>query len=376
MNEAPVASLPWVVLGVPSSKRTQGLQLARARLGLAPARLVPWREWMASPRVLDDQLREPCVFKIEPPGDDEQVHHRLLTWGSQHIGHTSPAPLAFGELGAGDVWFQGFSLAMRQLESSLQGIPHVQVVNAPVDILAMTDKWQCQERLQAQGINTPARLGLVSSYDDFLALLDQHQLDRAFLKARYGSSAAGVVAYRRNRRGMEQATTSAQLVSSDVKLQSGKPARAQLFNVKRLQTYSSAAAIRQVIDLIAAQGAYAEAWIPKPRSGAGHFDVRVVTLAGQARHRVARIGLRPMTNLHLDSQRADCAVLLSRADIGLLEATAEQAARAFANSHIIGLDMVVRPGSAQVLEANAFGDLLPGLLWDGKDTYEAASSCL
>ena len=48
-----------------------------------------------------------------------------------------------------------------------------------------------------------------------------------------------------------------------------------------------------------------------------------------------------------------------------LEAAAAQAARAFPHSHVTGYDLVVRHGQAHVLEANAFGDLLPGLLWQG-----------
>lgn len=353
---------PWVVLGVGGSKRSRGLQAARAGLGLAPARLVEWRDWLAQPDCLAALLAEPCHVKIEPPGDDAQVHLQLLHAGCDALGRPRCAAPEHGELLATDAWYAGFEQAMARLAAQLAGTP-ARPVNAPADILAMTDKLACQRRLQAHGVPTADLLGPVDGYDALRALLDARGLDRVFLKARYGSSAAGVLAYRRNRRGDEQATTSAALVPS------GRGPR--LFNVKRLRSYQRAAEVRQVVDGIAAQQAYAEAWLPKPRCGAGHFDLRVLALDGRAAHRVARIGERAMTNLHLDSRRGDVDALLTVEAQRRLEATAEQAAGAFRASRLVGLDIVVHRGQAHVLEANAFGDLLPGLLWQGQDTHAA-----
>lgn len=356
-------AVPLVVLGVAAGKRARLMQAACAGQGLPPARLLEWREWLQVPELLARHLDAPCRLKIEPPGDDEEVHHRLLQAGCARMQRQAPERPAHGELLAADAWFTGFSEALHRLAALLQHRSHVQVMNAPSDILVMTDKLLCQQRLQQHQVPTPPLLGPVQGYDHLRALLDQHGLDRVYLKARYGSSAAGVLAYRRTRQGQEQATTSAQLVEG--------PRGTRLFNVKRLRSYGRAPDIRRVIDLIAGQQAYAEAWIPKPRSGAGHFDVRLVTLAGRPAHRVARIGDRAMTNLHLDSRRAEVGSLLSAADVRALEATACQAAGAFPHSRMIGFDVVVRHGKAQVLEANAFGDLLPGLLWQGQDTYAA-----
>jgi hypothetical protein len=361
------APLPFVVLGVAASKRTRGLQAARTALGLPPARVVEWHEWFAAPDRLDAALAAGGRLKLEPPGDDVRAHAMLLAAGGRRLGRPAIAPLQHGELCATDLWFAGFEDALARLARQLADHPAVDVVNAPHDIALMTDKWRCQEHLAAHGLPIPQRLGRVGSFDQFHALLCQHGIDRVFLKARYGSSAAGVVAYRRNARGGEQATTSAHLAGHlDVP---------RLFNDKRIRTYTSRAEIAAVIDLVAAQDAYVEAWVPKPRCGAGHFDVRVLALAGAPAHRVARVGLRPMTNLHLDSRRADPAALLSPPELASMEDTTRRAAAAFPCSRVIGFDLVVKGPRAAVLEANAFGDLLPGLLWQGQDawTAEAAS---
>lgn len=351
----------WVVLGVAGSKRTRGLQAAAAAAGV-PVQLVEWRDWLAAPDRLVHALQGPCRFKIEPPGDDAQVHLALLHRGCERLGRAPcPAP-ARGELAAVDAWFEGFQAVMQQLAALLASQLQARAINAPDEIIAMTDKLHCQHRLQASGVATAPLLGPVQGYDHLLALLDRDGIDRVFVKPRYGSSAAGVVAFRRGRGGRQQATTSA-LLHEDGR---------RLFNVKRLRSYQRPADLRRLIDLVAAQGAYAEAWIPKPRAGAGHFDLRVVTFGGRAAHRVARVGQRPMTNLHLDSQRADPAGLMPAQDLAAMEAAAEQAARVFPRAGIVGFDLVVHRAAARVLEANAFGDLLPGLIWQGRDTYATA----
>lgn len=357
------ARLPVVVLGVRGGKRETQLQAACAALGLPAAVLVDWADWLAHAALLTACLARPCVFKIDSPGGDARVHALLMAAGCAALGRSLPRPPDHGEIAVSQEWFAGFTLALHRLAAELAALPHVRVVNAPHELLLMTDKLACQRHLAAHGMPIPRLLGPIGGYAQLRALMDEHALQQVFLKTRYGSSASGVVAYRRNGRGAEQATSSASLVQG--------ADGARLYNVKRLRSYNAQPDIAQLVDLLAGQQTYAEAWIPKPRHGNGHFDLRVLTLGGQPAHRVARVGARMMTNLHLDNQRADAASLLGEKDQAALERTARAAAAVFPHSHVIGLDMVVRKGRAHVLEANAFGDLLPKLLWQGRDSYAA-----
>lgn len=353
--------IPFILLGAAGGKRVRLMQAARHALGLAPALVVEWRDCLAHPDLLDAAFSQSCIFKIESPGDDPAVHHLLLQQGCRALGLPSPSQLQYGEVSLSGAWFAGLSGAMQGIAAQLARAPQVRVLNAPDEILTMTDKLRCQQHLQAHGVPTPLQLGPIDGHAHLRALLDAQGLDRVFVKARYGSSASGVIAYRRNRRGAEQATTSAQLVQG--------AGGARLYNVKRLRRYTARADIEQLVDLLAGQGAYAEAWLPKPRHGNGHYDVRILTLGAKPAHRVARVGAAMMTNLHLDNQRADVDALLDAADQAALAQVARQAAFAFPRSHVIGLDIVARRGQAHVLEANAFGDLLPGLLHQGLDSY-------
>ncbi|MDQ1812226.1 STM4014 family protein [Massilia sp. CCM 9210] len=355
---------PLVLLGVRGGKREKLMQAARQALGLPAAVVVDWAEWLDQPALLTASLAQrPCVFKIDSPGDDARLHGMLIRQGCKVLGIGMSRLPDLGEISVSGEWFSGFTQALQRVAAELSALPHVKVMNAPHELLLMTDKLACQQHFAARGIPIPRLLGPIEGYAHLRAVLDEHHLNQVFLKTRYGSSASGVVAYRRNSRGAEQATSSADLVQGE-----GGP---RLYNVKRLRSYNAQPDIVQLVDLLAGQETYAEAWIPKPRHGDGHYDVRVVTLGGQPAHRVARVGTRMMTNLHLDNQRADVASLLGEKDHAALEQTARAAAATFSQSHVIGLDIVVRKGHAHVLEANAFGDLLPKLLWQGHDTYAA-----
>jgi glutathione synthase/RimK-type ligase-like ATP-grasp enzyme len=355
--------LPLVLLGVRGSKREMLLQAARAALGQRAAVVLDWAEWLAQPALLTASLAHPCLFKIDTAGDDARVHAALMREGCAALGRAVPRQPDRGEIAVPEEWFAGLSLALQRVALALSALPHVQVMNAPHELLLMTDKLACQRHLAAHGIPIPRLLGPIAGYAQLRAVMDEHGLTQVFLKTRYGSSASGVVAYRRNGRGAEQATSSASLVQG--------MGGARLYNVKRLRSYNAQPDIVQLLDLLARQQTYAEAWIPKPRHGNAHFDLRVLTLGGQPAHRVARVGARMMTNLHLDNRRGDVASLLGERDHAALEQTAAAAAATFPRSHVIGLDLVVRKGRAHVLEANAFGDLLPKLLWQGRDTYAA-----
>ena len=132
------------------------------------------------------------------------------------------------------------------------------------------------------------------------------------------------------------------------------------------------------MDRLAPDGLHVERWFPKADLDGRVIDLRVVVIAGRPSHVVVRASRGPMTNLHLGGARGS---------------TCPTCARAPAREHCAGRDGDLRTGrgvlprqpagrggpdvllrtgaSHAVAEVNAFGDLLPGLLVDGRDTYAA-----
>jgi hypothetical protein len=149
----------------------------------------------------------------------------------------------------------------------------------------------------------------------------------------------------------------------------------RLYNSRRIRTYREPSAIAALLDAVCRQRAHVEQWMPKAGHDERAFDLRVVVIAGQARHLVVRLSRSPMTNLHLLNARGDTAAVLARMGAASWEAarrTCERAARHFPTLYT-GIDLLITPDYRQhaILELNAFGDLLPGVLDNGQDTYTA-----
>jgi hypothetical protein len=188
-----------------------------------------------------------------------------------------------------------------------------------------------------------------------------------FVKPAHGSSASGVIAYQTSR-GRHLATTTIELAREHDDL--------RLYNSRRLREYRDQDQIATLIDAVCRQRAHVEQWLPKASVAERVFDLRVMVIAGRARHVVVRTSRGPMTNLHLLNQRGVWAEVLERmGDAAWSEArrTCEHALECFPASLHAGIDLLIGADYRRhaVLEVNAFGDLLPGVLYDGMDTYTA-----
>jgi len=350
---------PWVLVGPPASRRIAAFQRALEAYGLPAARVVDYADLLRSPQahapaLLDGRPR----VKLDSPGEAPALHETLIHHGWERLGGAAPQPLAHGELAWQHYWYAGFA-------ALLQSLPPADYLNPPGSLLAMTDKLHCQQSLAAAQVAVPPLLGIVSGYEDLRARLRSAACRQAFIKARFGSSAAGVIAYRWHPDGREVAMASTERV-----VEAG---RSRLFNSLRMRRYTDAREIAAIVDALAEQGAYAEAWVPKPSlpgNAAARYDLRVVVLDGRARQRVARVSKSPLTNLHLGNRRASPQDWLQGDEMAALEAAAQRAAAVFPGARMIGLDLILRGRRAWILEANGFGDLLLAQRWQGLTTYE------
>ncbi len=353
-----------MLIGQPQQRRAQLLQAALRASGLAPAMTIDWIDLLGSANAVAERISaiRACKVKLDSPGECAELQDAFIHRGWRQLGEhgTPPLPLAHGELAHQHLWYAGFADLLRKLDDAA---PNVRWLNAPGDILRLCDKLACQEALIAADIDTPALLGSIDGYAHLRDRMRAADVDRVFVKARYGSSAAGVVAYRCRKDGREIAYSSADLVRDDDNI--------RLFNSLQLRRYTHHADIAALLDAIAVQGAYAEQWLAKPRTvERAHFDLRVVSFAGMPRQRIARISSQPMTNLHLGNHRGDADRLLDDDTMRRLEDSVRRAAAVFPNSATIGFDLIPHAKRIVVLEANAFGDLLPGLHHRGMSTYD------
>jgi hypothetical protein len=175
----------------------------------------------------------------------------------------------------------------------------------------------------------------------------------------------------------QRAITSAELVREN--------GETRLYNSLQVRTYTQPAEIGELIDAIARERVQVEVWLPKARLDGQYFDLRVVVIGGRPEHFVVRQSRSPMTNLHLGNRRGNREAFLARieaADWFAVQQTCLRVMECFPCTLYAGIDVALLPNFRDhaVLEVNAFGDLLPGIEVDGRDTYtaevEALQRCL
>jgi glutathione synthase/RimK-type ligase-like ATP-grasp enzyme len=341
-----------VTVAVPGDKRALALQAALERAGWPAPVSVSWSEALARPERVGAAGAPGDLLRVESPGSDVDTWHRLARAG----GFEGVVPA--GRWRPGRAWFAGLGRALRAIDAAAA---HLRPVFPSAQILAMTDKLVCQARLEAAGVPVPPGFAAPPDPAALRALLDEAGLHAVFVKPRWGSSGAGVLAWRRGG-GRERLTTSARLAGG------------QIVNEKRMHTYEGRAEIDLLLAAILADGAVVQRWIPKAGVAEGPFDLRVLVIDGAVAHRIARVGRGPVTNLHLDAARADASIVRARFGAAAerrLEEACTAAAACFPGHRCVGVDALVDVrGNPFVVECNAWGDYLPRLLLEGLDSYD------
>ena len=364
----------FVVVAVPG-RRIELFAEALARRGLAAPVIVPWLDLLEGRVRLTEVVRADDVVRIESPGKHFETERAILALGATTLGAGADADVDAvaalvperGRILWPRQWYAGFCAALGELREQLSECPLHRCMSAPDDIPVMFDKRLCHERLREAGVNVPAGLGMVRSYDELIQRMRDRGFRRVFIKSAHGSSASGVVAYQIND-AQELATTTVELNREDDEL--------RLYNSRLIRTYRDGREIVALIDALCRQHVHVEQWLPKAGIARRSFDLRVVVIRGRARHVVVRTSRSPMTNLHLLNQHGDVAAVRECVGNAMWEEALHQSERAmaaFPRSLHGGVDVMITADHrrAAVLEVNAFGDLLPGELWNGIDAYEA-----
>jgi hypothetical protein len=375
--------LRFVVIGNPENRRVAFFQQALERFGFALADVLSYEDLLTGRRRLDDVLGRDTIVRIESPGENAAVEKLLLKLGvaaAESEGSPAISPARMERLAddPGRIlhprqWYLGFRRALREWGECIGRHPQVRLMNSPAEIEILFDKIVCHAQCQTAGIPVPESLPAVGSYDELLARMDETGRRRVFVKLAHGSSASGVVAFHRHG-ARQEAVTSAELVRSDGEL--------RLYNSLKVRRYTDLDEIRDLVDALCRERVHVEAWLPKASTRHNTvFDLRIVTIAGEPRHWVVRESRGPMTNLHLGNRRGDSAAVRDRMGPPVwaaVEETCRQTASQFSGSLHLGIDLLLTPGFRRhaVLEVNAFGDLLPGILADGLDTYSAQVAAL
>lgn len=342
------------------------------QLGELP-RTLAWLDYLKG-NALPDPM-EGMIVRLDSPGRNWLVEKALLARGAEaaHQGHHAELSLHEVEALEND---PGLVLASRQhylgFRACLEDVSRhfqnagVQWMQHPLDIALMCDKAACHDSLAKAGVRLPHALGIVANFDDLMSRMDSAGRNRVFLKLCHGSSASGTVALERQAGRMQAFSTA--------KMREARGA-VSLCNWREITRYGDLREIRRLVDAVCLHRAHAEVWLPKAGWQGRRYDVRVVVIGGRARHVVARLAEGPFTNLQFGARRASADELrthIGRDAFDAMCAEAERAMTCFPRSLYGGVDVLLdaRHHKPHILEVNAFGDLLPGVRHEGRDTYD------
>jgi hypothetical protein len=362
--------LPHLIIGNPQNRRVAMFVEALERLGHPPPLVFSHLDLLAAPQRLLEIVDSPHLVRIDSAGEDGNVERGLLRLGHQAalaegVSTIAPEALAELQLERGQVIAPrqrhlGFCVYLERLAEVFAQRPSWRVLSPLASIAMLFDKRRCSRLYRQHGIATPHVLDDVTDVDDLRAKMQAAGIERVFVKLASASSAS-CLAYFSRTRGKERVMTTMRRTAHG------------LFNSLKLQSLSRPHAIDEALGFLLSEGSQVERAEPKARLDRAFFDCRVLTVQNEPSFLVVRQSHHIITNLHLGGFRGDAAKLRATLGEKPYEA-AMQSCRRVAELHgcfQLGIDVMFAPDMSQhrIIEANAFGDLLPGLERDGLDVY-------
>ncbi|MCA9605527.1 MAG: STM4014 family protein [Myxococcales bacterium] len=347
---------------------------ALAAMGQPAPIVLSHADVLDDPRVLERVAEPDLLIRIESVGEREDVTRRLLRLGHEDAVRAGVAtvaprdlddPIPHGRIVAPRQAHLGFERYLDRLEAVLATRPGWTPLSPFDAIRALFDKRVTSARYRALGLPTPERLDA----DDPEALrggMRARGWDRAYVKVSCSSSASGLAVLSRGT--PDRLMTTVELDGD------------AMYNSLRVQRVEDPERVERILGFLLREGAQVERAEPKARlDGPGHtgrafMDCRFLVVAGEPAFTVVRLSRHPITNLHLGGFRGDLDALRARVPADVLEA-AHESCRVIAREHgclHVGVDILFTPrfDGHRVIEANAFGDLLPGLTLAGRNVYE------
>jgi hypothetical protein len=281
----------------------------------------------------------------------------------------SRTPPRFGQLLAPRQHHAGLLDYFAGLERVFASKPNWRVLNPIADLRVLFDKVASSRRYASAEIPVPEQLPdleLIRSAEQLRAAMVAQRWSAVYVKLSCGSSASGLALYRY--RPDRPAAQRDMVLTTVARTPEGR------FNSLRLQRLEQRGAVDELLDWLLGEGAQVERAIIKAQIDRCPFDLRVLVIAGEPAFCVVRQSRHPITNLHLGGTRGDLEALRRQIPSAAWDAAMASCVAVFEQHGClhVGVDLLFEAGlrGHRIVEANGFGDLLPGLTRAGLSVYE------
>ncbi len=359
---------PFLIIGNPENRRVGLFQAALHARGRPPATVVSHLDAIRG-EVLADLPEGPALVRLEATGEDPEVERALLGLGHGDavragVGAIDPDALAALPPAPGRILCPrqhhfGFLRYLERLQQVFDRRPEWRILQPPSQVRQLFDKRFTSRRYAAAGIPVPESLDGVTTPDELRQAMRGRSWRSVFVKLACGSSASCLAVYR---------------LTGGVVMTTIRRTPDGWFNCLKVQRVGDRDGVGEILAFLLREGSQIERTVPKARLDGDLMDCRVLVIAGEPAFVVVRQSTHPITNLHLGGWRGSFEAL-RRAVPARSWAAAMDSCRRVAAQHRcfhLGVDLLFEPGfhRHRILEANAFGDLLPNLTRRGLDVYE------
>ena len=366
----------WVIVGNPGCRRVEGFLGRLDEYGQKNIDVIAYRDLILGRVDLATKLSSDSILRIESAAEQIETRQLLMMLGRQKaIEEGSPVADESDidiERKQGNfshpLWsrqiYNGFCDLLFKIGQHADS-SKCNVMNAPSDTAILFDKARCQKLFSDHRISIPSFVGQPRNYDEVRSMV--RDVGRGMLKTAHGSGASGCIALHSQGDRIRGLTPLRPITIEN---------RSMLYCRTSISVYTDELELAAIVNRLCQEHCHLEKWLPKAKFGNRNFDVRVVTIDVIACHRVARLSHGPFTNLNLKNERIPLDTLASETrcldthTLNRLNEISEMTASLFPRSIVLGVDALISPnGQIAILEANAFGDLLPGVYHRGQDTY-------
>jgi hypothetical protein len=364
-------SLPYLLIGNPENRRVSLFQEALRESGSPPATVISHLELCERPERLADLPDRDLLVRIESAGENPEVERALLALGhpcavAEGVSTISPEILSTLPPRRGQILpprqaHLGFLRHLERIGRVLAERPGWRPLSAPETIALLFDKRQTSRRYAAEGIPVPPALFEVESPEALRGAMRERGYRAVFVKLASGSSASCLGVF-------HHALDQEFLMTTIEQADDG------WYNSLRVRRVNDRRRIDELLGFLLREGSQIELAVPKARLDGASFDCRVLCVDGEPSFTVIRQSRHPITNLHLGGWRGrpeSLAAILPAELARAAEESCRRVAALHAENFQLGIDLLYEAGwrGHRVIEANAFGDLLPNLTRDGLGVY-------
>jgi hypothetical protein len=361
----------FAILGNLDNRRVTGFVEALAQRGWPAPILLSHRELLTDLSALAAVPDEPLFVRIDSLGEQPEVERLLLERGAavlpddarcerRSVAELRRDPPRFGQLLAPRQHHAGVLDYFEALAAVFAQKRNWRVLSPIADVRVLFDKVETSRRYAAAGIPVPEQLPNLEAIRSAAQLREamvELRWPAVYVKLSCGSSASGLALYRH--------VPGRSAAERDMVLTTVARTPEGRFNSLRLQRLEQRADVDELLDWLIGEGAQIERAIAKAQLERRTFDLRVLVIAGKPAFCVVRQSHHPITNLHLGGTRGDLDALRQQIRPAVWEAAMASCVRAFEQHQClhVGIDLLFEASlrAHRIIEANAFGDLLPGL---------------